>query len=129
MKRKILIPFLFGFAMLASSCRHETDLSSLKQVSFANDIQPIIASNCAMSGCHSGNGSSGGEDELFPLTTYEEVIDEGDVRAGDAHGSKFYQVISNHTIENVMPPSPYPPLSDNQIKLIYLWIEQGAKNN
>ncbi|MBL0103661.1 MAG: hypothetical protein IPP51_07855 [Bacteroidetes bacterium] len=115
-------------AMAFTSCRHKTDLSSLKQVSFANDIQPIIASNCAMSGCHS-TGSSGGEHELFPLTTYEEVIDEGHVKAGDAHGSKFYQVISNHTLEDVMPPSPYPPLSDDQIKLIYLWIEQGAQNN
>lgn len=127
MTRKLFLYLSVMLAMAFTSCRHKTDLSSLKQVSFANDIQPIIASNCAMSGCHSSSG--GGEDEVFPLTTYDEVINEGGVNAGDAHGSKFYQVISNHTLENVMPPSPNPPLLDDQIKLIYLWIEQGAQNN
>lgn len=129
MTKKFFLYSSIVLAMATSSCRHKTDLSSLKEVSFANDIQPIIAGNCAMDGCHSSSNNGGGEHELFPLTTYEEVIDEGGVKAGDAHGSKFYQVISNHTLEDVMPPSPNPPLSDDQVKLIYLWIEQGAKNN
>jgi len=53
----------------------------------------------------------------------------GEIKAGDAHGSNLYQTISNHGFVDAMPPDPLPPLSTDQIKLVYIWIEQGAKNN
>lgn len=117
------LPFLFIF--LFTSCIHKPDLDSLKDVSFANDIQPIIAGNCTQSGCHDATGG----DELFPLITYDDVMNYGEIKAGSAHGSKLYQAISNHGFEELMPPPPRPMLSSDQIKLIYVWIEKGAKNN
>jgi hypothetical protein len=114
-----------GIFFLISSCVHETDLSTLKTVSFASDIQPILAGNCTQSDCHGGSG----HEELFPLVTYDDVISNGEIKAGDAHGSKLYRVISNHGFEQTMPPSPLALLSSDQIKLVYIWIEQGAKNN
>jgi hypothetical protein len=112
------------------SCRHEPDFESMKAVSFASDIQPILSSNCTMSGCHSSSnsGHGGEDDEAFSLTTYDEVIDHGEIEAGNAHKSKLYESISNHG-EKLMPPPPRPALTTDQIKLIYVWIEQGAKNN
>ncbi len=124
MLHKLNITFALMLLTIAVACRHKTDLTGLKEVSFSSDIQVIIAGNCTQSGCHNAQG-----DAEFPLTTYDEIISEGEIKAGDARGSKFYQVISNHTFENLMPPAPLPMLSDDQIKLIYLWIEQGAKNN
>ena len=106
-----------------ASCTHKTDLSGLKEVSFSNDIQPILSGNCTQSNCHAGNG------RLFSLTTYDDVINEGHVKAGDPHGSELYQTISNNLLATTMPSFPQPSLTTDQIKLIYTWILQGAKNN
>jgi hypothetical protein len=104
-----------------NSCKHEVDLSGVPEISFANDIQLILSGNCVSNGCHSTDEAS-----EFPLITYEQVINEGDVKAGDAHGSELYQVLLRTGGER-MPPNG--PLSDIQIKKIFIWIEQGAKNN
>ncbi len=104
-----------------NSCKHEADLSGVPEISFANDIQLILSGNCTMSGCHGNDPQS-----EFPLTTYNLVMNEGDVKPGNANGSELYKVLLR-TGDERMPPSG--PLSDIQIKKIYLWIEQGAKDN
>lgn len=104
-----------------NSCKHEVDLSGVPEISFANDIQLILSGNCTMSGCHNTDAAS-----EFPLVTYQNVMDEGDVKPGDAHGSELYQVLLR-TGEERMPPDGH--LSDIQIKKIFIWIEQGAKDN
>jgi uncharacterized membrane protein len=52
----------------------------------------------------------------------------GGVKAGNAHRSKLYRVITNRSFQT-MPPSGYSEVSAEDIKLLYIWIEQGAKNN
>jgi len=108
--------------ILLSACRHDplTPLEDAPVISFKDQAQPIIISNCTQSGCH-GNG--GGE---FPLVTYEDII--GHISAGKPHNSKLYKTITANAFGQ-MPPSPNPHLSDTDIKTIYLWIAQGANNN
>jgi hypothetical protein len=53
-------------------------------------------------------------------------MNEGDVKSGNAHGSDLYKVLLR-TGDERMPPNG--PLSDIQIKKIFIWIEQGAKDN
>ena len=122
MKKLLLSVTTITVALLTlDACRHEPDLSGFPEVSFSQKIQPIIASNCAYSGCHDdGHGGS------FSLEDYEDIIDHGDVKAGNPHGSLLFQVITNHG-EKLMPPDG--PLSSEDIQSIYLWIAQGAKNN
>jgi uncharacterized membrane protein len=124
MNNRVLSVVFSGLFLLLASCRHETDVSAYADISFVSDIQPIIASNCTQSGCHSAQS-----EEVFSLVTYNDVIDRGEVKAGNAHKSKLYQAVSNHGSEKIMPPPPLAMLTSDQIKLIYLWIEQGAKNN
>jgi hypothetical protein len=53
-----------------------------------------------------------------------------DVKAGKPNKSKLYQVITaSQNSEEFMPRSPYPALTERNIKLIYIWIAQGAKDN
>lgn len=122
-KKNLYLGFIFILLSSVSfnSCKHEVDLTGVPEISFANDIQLILSGNCTMAGCHNTDAAS-----EFPLTTYENVMAEGDVKPGDAHGSELYQVLLR-TGDERMPPSG--PLSDLQIKKIFIWIEQGAKNN
>ncbi len=116
---------LIGSALFFSACQQEvTPATDLPDISFNQKVMPIIASNCTASGCH-GNENT----EEFTLLTYDDVIKHGDVSAGDANGSKLYQVITSPIDGKVMPEPPNPPLTDEQTAQIYLWILQGAKNN
>lgn len=112
---------LFVFSSSLSSCKHDPDLSGIPEISFANDIQAIISGNCAMNGCHANDAQS-----EFSLTTYADVMDNGDINPGNARDSKLYEVLLE-TGDDKMPPNG--DLTEIQIKKIYLWIEQGAKDN
>lgn len=91
-------------------------------VYFANDIQPILNSNCTMSGCHDAATHAEGID----LTTYTGVMKE--VKAGSSSGSSLYKVI-NKTNGDRMPPPPMAAMPADQIAKVQKWIDQGAKNN
>ena len=138
MQRKLLIQSLFILTLFAAinACRHEIPVPadttgggvppattcSPDSVYFVNDIMPIIASNCTMSGCHDVASHADG----VVLTTYSSIMRY--VSAGNASGSKLYKVIIKTDGER-MPPPPRPALTSAQKNLIQKWINQGAKNN
>lgn len=91
-----------------------TPEASYTDCSYADDIVPIIASNCAsISGCHKA-GSANGD-----FTTYTGLKVDVD------NGKIFTRVVDTKT----MPISPVNPLSDSDISKIDCWINQGAPNN
>lgn len=127
MKSSLFTLLIASFVFVG--CHTDPDLSAVPEISFSNDIQLILGSNCTMSGCHDdGQSHSGGdddEDEARSLTTYDDVMDYGDIVAGNSRRSKLYRCITNR--DQLMPPSG--PMATKDIQKIYLWIEQGAKNN
>ena len=117
--KSVMVIFLYG--TLFTSCSHEVIVPDSPVISFSYDIQGIIIGNCTQSGCHSSSGQS-----EFPLVTYQDVMKI--VEHGNAKKSRLYESIKGIS-SKLMPPSSIPPLNNDQIKYIYLWIEQGAKNN
>jgi hypothetical protein len=115
----ILTGFLVALAAIYSSCRREPDLTGYPEVKFATEVQPIIAANCTQSGCH--NNVDG---EEFSLVNYDAIM--GYVTPYKAYKSDMYKSIVGKA-ERMMPPSG--PLTDDQIRTIFVWIEQGAPNN
>lgn len=93
-------------------------------VYFENDVLPIIASNCAYSGCH-GGGSA--EDDV-ELSSYTSIIATAKVKAGNPADSKLFKVINLADPSDVMPPPPNNRLTTDQINTIERWISQGAKD-
>jgi uncharacterized membrane protein len=90
-------------------------------------IQPIFASQCLP--CHGREKRKGG----LQLDSYTALMrggkDGAAIRAGDARGSDLYhRVTLSPSDDNFMPKGERPPLSDDQIKLIELWIANGASN-
>lgn len=99
---------------------------STDTVYFENDILPMLASNCALSGCH-GYGSANND---VSLENYNNIISTADVRAGDPEGSDIYEVITETDPDKIMPPpSSGITLNPQQKEIMRIWIEQGAKNN
>lgn len=120
-KQLLLISFVVFFA---ASCRHDPYIPTTP-VYYDTQIQPVLTSNCAKSGCHGG----GSGERRFDLSNYDAVMASGTVSAGKPHNSSMYTAITKWKgAHGYMPPKPNEPLSIEQIGNIFTWILQGAKN-
>lgn len=100
------------------------DVCDPDSVYYVQQIQPILSTNCAFSGCHNERSAKDG----IVLTTYGNLLVSGIVKAGDPADSDLYEVITETDPEQVMPPLPDAPLTTDQIATIEKWIRQGAQN-
>lgn len=119
---------------ISASCTHESTIEPIadeidticdpNKVYFVNDILPIMKSSCGYSGCHDVNSHEHG----IILTSYDHIMASDVVDAGRPDNSELYEVL-NDDGDDLMPPLPASPLTDDQISKIRNWILQGAKNN
>lgn len=125
MKSALLKSVLFCVAVcFIYSCKHEPILPASPPVSFKEHVQPIIVGNCSAQGCHP---AVGGE---FSLMTYSDVITHGKIKANSNNKDcELLDVIKSTKDSKRMPPPPALALTSDQIVLIELWIDQGAKDN
>jgi len=118
MKLQVFTACCFGLLFLfASACTYdnEEDLFGEKScdsdVSFAQKVEPIIATRCAVPGCH----VSGGQPPNFSQSST--II----ARAAS---------IRNQTKNRTMPPPASGiTLSEAEIQTIDCWVQQGANEN
>src|SRR5258708_27988002 len=113
-ERAIILPLLF----VLFGCRHEPVIPVSPIFTFNNDVSSIILNNCATAGCHDGTS------RRRPLMTYANVMYY--VTPGKPYNSNLFTTVIKLTGKK-MPPNG--PLSDPQIRAIYVWILQGAKEN
>jgi hypothetical protein len=111
----LLFISLASFGWIAS-CTHTPVIDKIPEVCFERDVLPVFQNNCAISGCHTGNGESD-----FALNSYVAISHA--VVAGKPYSSRVYNAIIS-TSGNMMPPGR--PLSLDNRTIIRLWIEQGA---
>jgi mono/diheme cytochrome c family protein len=104
------------------SCTYENLQESSGTVCFERDVQPILAANCAYSGCHNAIDRAQNRD----FTAYQDVLKE--VEPGNYKKSELYEVLVESNKNDVMPPAPYNRLSSADIATIAAWIEAGAPN-
>ncbi len=103
-----------------------------KEVSFREDIQPILKERCVQ--CHGTEVQQG----RVTMATYQALMDsrtrsgrKPPVVPGNPNESRLYILIATNQVEFRMPPdtSRIPPLAPDQVKQIGRWIMQGAKDN
>lgn len=89
---------------------------------YDRDIQPILLSSCAVSGCHDAVSHHDGVDfSSYAATMYR-------IKPGSPQTSSLYNSITSKSSESLMPPKPYSPLSKTAIDTIYSWIKRGGLN-
>jgi len=81
------------------------------ETSLANDVVPMIQTNCAISGCHvSGAQSPNFSDKANIINSAQRIL--------------------ARTSQRTMPPiASGKTLTDQQIELIRCWVDAGAKDN
>jgi hypothetical protein len=126
--------------VLAAACLGPTLLAGCeRQVSFSEDVQPVLAAHCA--GCHSGY-AEGEATTGLNVTDYASLMHGtrlGQViEPGSAASSTLYLVISGEASPEIQMPPHHEeamaegrgaPLDRDEVRLIRDWIDQGAKNN
>src|ERR1041384_7449435 len=93
-------------------------------VVFEKEIEPILRNKCTV--CHSGNQLKG----KFDASSYASIM------KGGAHGPVIFPnksaesplvLSAGKTKKPLMPPKDEEPLTPQELALIKLWIDQGAK--
>lgn len=122
--KRLMIILVIGASIVITACKHEPVIPELPAISFSHDVMPIIVANCQSSGCHGQINP-----EEFQLLSYSDFFHEELIVPYNANQSELYRAITTTTGEDAMPRPPQNPLSEAQIRIIYLWIMQGAKDN
>ena len=101
-----------------------------KNVSFAKDVQPILAKSC--SGCHAP-GQEGFAASGLDTTGYASLMKGGKfgalVKPGDALTSALNMLVEGRTDASIRMPHRREKLSDDAIATLKTWVKEGAKNN
>lgn len=96
---------------------------SLKtEVSYANDVLPILESRCGR--CHMGEFVSEG----LHMDSYESLMEGSDHGPVIVPGNADHSLLVQKLIEGEMPKRG-PKLTPVQIQVIVDWIDAGALNN
>ncbi len=92
-------------------------------IDFQRQIQPIVTESC--SECHSQDKRKGG----LSLATYDDVLEGGKDGAVVRPGRSADSLLVHRITGKVEPQMPKDnlPLSDAEIVLLRLWIDQGAR--
>jgi WD40 repeat protein len=93
-------------------------------VRYEQDIEPILRKSCMA--CHGGSI----KESRLDMGSYDSLIKGGKRGAalvpGKAESSNLYKM-SAHTQKPFMPPKDETPLTPEELALIKLWIDQGAR--
>ena len=94
-------------------------------ISYNDDIRPIFNKKCIV--CHGGVKKNGGFSLLFPEEAYAKAKSgKFAIIPFDAENSELVKRLKTHDLEERMPKEK-EPLSDEEIKKIEQWINDGAK--
>lgn len=93
-------------------------------VYFQQQVLPFLVSSCAKSGCHN---AATAEDGVI-LDSYANVMNTGEVTPFDLSDSEIWEVINESDPDKRMPPAGETQLTQAQINMLALWINQGAQN-
>jgi hypothetical protein len=106
--------FIALVTIIPSCVYHELpETSCMSDISYSNDVSPIVAQKCILPTCH--NGDNGTDLKWSDFPKFQSHALSGEIK----------RVLTDH----IMPPPGNPGLTDLQIKTITCWADQGASQN
>jgi hypothetical protein len=125
--------FLLASIVLAASSFLVTAFPALAlgEVSYMNDIRPIIHNYCLS--CHEPGGM-GYEKSGLDMRTYQSLMKGTNfgavIKPGDSFTSILIQLVEGRAHPSIkMPYGMNGGLAKDKIEILKKWVDQGAKNN
>ena len=117
-------------ANLAANDKDKVEQLQLQNVTYVNDVAPIMQKRCAT--CHAA-GQQGAEATGLLVDSYESLMKGSRfgpvVDPGSAKTSSLYNMVSGKGDLAVTMPHGKDPISTEEIETIRVWIENGATEN
>ena len=108
---------LIFFSFICCGCVYHNKDEMLEncgwRITYNKPVRSIIASHCAVSGCHVSGFQPG------DYTTYSGIKEKVD------NGKFKLRVLDL----KIMPPYSKPKLDDDELQILKCWMEQGALEN
>lgn len=121
---KILCAVGLGAAVLAGCAQKD------EAVSYRRDVAPVLAARCAS--CHVP-GQPGYESSGLDVRTYASLMKGTRFGAvvipGDPLTSALVMLVEGRADPSIKMPHGQQPLTEQQIKAIHGWVQQGAQDN
>jgi hypothetical protein len=99
-------------------------------ISYVNDVEIILQSNCTFSGCHPGSGPAQRD---LRLNSYAQVMAGGTngpvVTPGNGAESRIIRALRGTLPSTRQMPLGRPPLIETTLQAIETWIDEGALDN
>ena len=108
------------------------DCATGQRVSYQQDVYPILETNCFA--CHTPPQGAGYVKTGLNLQAYDTLM-QGTLYGPVVMPGNSQQSILNMLVEGRadsslrMPHNREHPLSDREIEMLQLWVDQGANNN
>ena len=113
-------------ALCASGC------VSTPQISYRDDVHPILAEKCI--DCHTPPYGEGYRNTGLDMRRYEELM-KGSlygpvVVPGNSNVSPLNMLVEGRAgrLSRILQRQ-HKPMTDHEIEVLHLWVEQGARNN
>jgi len=97
--------------------QQQTDPCDTLNVTFANDVEPIINQSCALAACHGSGSATGG----YNFDDYQGTKTSAD--------NNILLCVINHKAGCKPMPQGGSQLSEIKRLKIECWVEEGAPNN
>src|SRR5581483_4568837 len=131
--RCLLVAALAALVPLAARAQEEKkgpppikvpELKRTDAVSYEKEVEPIFYKRCVT--CHSGSV----KEARFDIASYEGLIKGGkrgtSITPGKSESSLLYKLVTRQQ-KPYMPPKGEDPITPEEIAVVKLWIDQGAK--
>ena len=119
---------VFGCAIIAAAALLAG--CSPRNVSFSADVRPILSGNC--SECHAP-GKPGFAASGLDTTSHQALMKGGKygalVKPGDAFTSALNMLVEGRANPSIRMPHGREKLSDKDLEILKVWVNEGAKNN
>ncbi|MCR9296890.1 MAG: DUF1553 domain-containing protein, partial [bacterium] len=96
-------------------------LIAQEPIRFAREILPIIQDHCIA--CHYPGNAKGD----ISLATFDDLEAAGYVVLGEPDSSYLIELVTSHDGQQASMPKDGPALTEQQVRLLRDWIEQGAQ--
>ena len=110
-----------GHTLIPDHISHPTEVMTSTadiEVSFEQDLLPILTTRCALAGCHVADGPHG-----LDFRTYESFVAGGEHGPAFVPGNAQESAVIEEIVSGRMPPGG-PPLTDAEIQVFVDWINQ-----
>jgi hypothetical protein len=122
----------FTFTLSLPACLYLASCTLNPRISYQQDVYPIFAEKCA--DCHSPPYGEGYKKTGLDMGSYESLL-QGSIYGpvivpGNSRNSTLNMLVEGRAVDLTRALElKHQPMTDREIEVLRLWVQQGAHNN